>query len=194
MKTIGLKTQDGRSIAQRVQMACNFKDRCVGLIRHSSLQVQEGILLIPGSSVHTMGLKFPIDVVFLDQQLRILGLRQHMVPWRFAVAPIDTRIVLQLQAGKIAGMNLSLNDWIVASFDDDKGQAGITTMSFAANQRLGKRSGHPRPSSSCISFSLRLPLKDASVPVPQIPVIRQCHQIAQNTTSNTLKNSSNESP
>lgn len=163
MKIAAVRTEDGRSIA-RVKMAWSFKDRCVGLIRQRALDVNEGLLLIPGGSIHTLGMQFPIDVVFLDRRLRILRLLDHLAPWRFAFAPAGTRYVLELRAGRIAQIELALNTSVHACFDDETEEGIIPGTRTRDRVRPPVKTldsaCRPRPSSPCFAFSLRLPLRD----------------------------------
>lgn len=178
MKVVELRTEAGGSIA-RAAMAWSFKTRCVGLIRRRTLAAEEGLLLIPGGSVHTLGMRFAIDVVFLDRALRVIGLRQQVVPWRFVLAPAGTRFVLELPAGRIAQTQLALNAALCACFDDEGGEdAQPTPIQPRFRPRLAARrstqrvdsAGRPRPSSPCFAFSLRLPLQ------PKARLMRR-HQI-----------------
>jgi len=167
MKVVELRTEEGRSVA-RASMAWSFRTRCVGLIRRRKLAAEEGLLLIPGGSVHTLGMRFPIDVVFLDRALRVIGLRPQVAPWRFALAPAGTRFALELPAGRIAQTQLALNAALCACFDDEEGEdARATRVQPRLRPRLAARrstkrvdsAGRPRPPTPCFAFSLRLPLQ-----------------------------------
>ena len=59
------------------------------------------LLLAPARSVHTCGMRFPIDVVFLDEDLRVLRVVHGLRPWRFASAR-KARAVLELEEGGAA--------------------------------------------------------------------------------------------
>ena len=72
MRILELRTADGRCIAHHVHLACSFRSRCVGLLRHRHMPEQEGLLLVPGGTVHTLGMRVAIDVVFLNRQMRVL--------------------------------------------------------------------------------------------------------------------------
>ena len=61
------------------------------------------LLLAPARSVHTCGMRFPIDVVFLDDELRVLKVVRSMRPWRVASAR-GARAVLELAGGGAAGV------------------------------------------------------------------------------------------
>jgi uncharacterized protein len=86
---------DGRRIA-RLQVATSVVDRVRGLLGRDHL---EGALLLrPASSVHTLGMRFPIDVAFCDRQLRVLDvvtLRRH----RLARPRLRARAVLEASEG-----------------------------------------------------------------------------------------------
>lgn len=59
------------------------------------------LLLAPCSSIHTLGMRAAIDVVFLDADLRVLRVVDSLPPWRFATAR-GARAVLELPAGTTA--------------------------------------------------------------------------------------------
>src|SRR5688572_22297260 len=96
MKTLQLHTADGRCIARYVHMACSFRSRCIGLLRQTGIPEHGGLLLVPGGSIHTLGMRFTIDVVFLSRQMRVLGLTERVPPWRLVFAPRGTARVLEI--------------------------------------------------------------------------------------------------
>jgi uncharacterized membrane protein (UPF0127 family) len=95
-----------------VKIARTFSSRLVGLLSRSALPADEGLLLVPGGSVHTLGMRFAIDIVFLDAQLVVLGVVAHMRPWRFAWAPRSTCYVLELPAGRARAAGLDRGEAI----------------------------------------------------------------------------------
>jgi len=86
-------------LADRVARAASARDRLVGLLDRTRLEPGEGLWLNPCGSVHTWGLRFPIDVLFLDAGGRVLALRSPLPPWRVALAPRGTHSVLEVAAG-----------------------------------------------------------------------------------------------
>ena len=151
MKTFELRTADGRCIARQVRMAYSFQARLVGLLRSDSLAVEEGLLLIPGGSIHTLGLRFTIDVVFLNRQMRIVGLAERVRPWRIRVGPKGTGRVLELAAGQIAATHLRVGMYLIVEWSDDQRGDYCSTVRLA---RQLTTVCERRP----IQFSLRLPL------------------------------------
>lgn len=154
MKSFELRTATGRCIARHVHLACSFQSRCLGLLSRSAMRKEEGLLLIPGGSIHTLGMRFPIDVVFLNRQMRILGLAEHVRPWRIRVAPKGTRRVLELAAGQIAAHGLKEGIYLIVDADS-RGKRDDSTrpMIPLGHMRAGPCERRP------IQFSLRLPLR-----------------------------------
>lgn len=103
---ISLATQDGICVASRIQTAASFTPRFIGLLNRRYLEDSEGLLLRPGGSIHTFGMRFGIDVLFLDRQMRILKIVRRLQPWRFALAPRKTRSVLEIASGRAATLGL----------------------------------------------------------------------------------------
>ena len=71
-----------------------------GLLGRDGLERGEGLLLQPAGSIHTFFMRFPIDAVFLDRGLRVVGLAPELAPWRVA-ARRHAHSVLELAAGEI---------------------------------------------------------------------------------------------
>jgi uncharacterized protein len=112
MKTAGLKTPDGRWIARRLLLARTFRERLFGLLQLKSLAVDEALLLSPGASIHTFGMPYPIDAVFLNGQMKILRLATRIAPWRVRLAPARTKHVLELPAGRVRALGLQANTYL----------------------------------------------------------------------------------
>lgn len=113
MKTIALRTTEGRFIAHEVRIACSLASRLLGLARERSLPTRGGLLLSAALGVHTLGMRFAIDVVFLSRQMRVLGVVSVVPPWRVLLAPRGTGRVLELAAGQIAATGLKIGTFIL---------------------------------------------------------------------------------
>jgi len=60
----------------------------------------EGVVIHPCSSIHTIGMKFDIDVYFLDQKLRVLRVYPSVGPYRCKSVP-GARYVLEFKSGEV---------------------------------------------------------------------------------------------
>jgi uncharacterized membrane protein (UPF0127 family) len=96
---VALANDDGTVVCERCLLAETSFARLRGLLGRSGLSSGEGLLLRPAGSVHTAFMKFTIDVVFLDRDLRVLKAVPELVPWRTAGCR-GARAVLELPAGE----------------------------------------------------------------------------------------------
>jgi len=102
----------GRVIATRVKIAQDFMSRSVGLLNRSSLAEDEGLLIKPCSSIHTFFMKFPIDVLFLDKNGKVVSIEQSLAPWRLAGSIWAGYMVLELSAGKTSKESIKAGEII----------------------------------------------------------------------------------
>ena len=70
-----------------VPVATTRGTRLLGLSRIETERAPEGLLIPDCSSVHTFGMRFPLDLVFLDADGAVVELRRQVPPWRFARCP-----------------------------------------------------------------------------------------------------------
>ncbi len=105
-------TATGEPVCPRCELAANPFRRLKGLLGRRRLEADEGLLLRPASSVHTWFMRFPIDLVFLDRELRVVRVAEDVRPWRMAYAR-RSRLVLELGAGAAAKRDLHAGDQLV---------------------------------------------------------------------------------
>ncbi|HZC28919.1 MAG TPA: DUF192 domain-containing protein [Gaiellaceae bacterium] len=109
---VALRVEDGRTVCERCVLADTALARMRGLLGRKMLPPGEGILLRPASSVHTAFMRFPIDVVFLDRENRIVRIAENVRPWRTAAAR-KARTVVELAAGQAERRGLQLGDRVI---------------------------------------------------------------------------------
>jgi uncharacterized membrane protein (UPF0127 family) len=109
MKTQTLKREDGTVVCDKCTIADNPLRRMRGLLGRDGLESGEGLLLRPASAVHTYFMRFPIDVVFLDRSLVVVGISDSVDPWR-ARSRKGAKAVLELPAGESARRGLEVGD------------------------------------------------------------------------------------
>jgi len=91
----------GQVLADRADIADTSAKRRTGLLKHTGLAPGEGLWIAPCEGVHTFGMKFPIDVLFLNKKKKILKARPDMVKGRIAFSLL-AHSVLELPAGTLA--------------------------------------------------------------------------------------------
>lgn len=100
------------TLADRAQIADSSKTRKTGLLKHQRLEPGEGLWLTPCEGVHTIGMKFPIDVLFLDKRRKVIKIRAAMQRWRMS-ACLSAHSVLELPSGMAAATRTVAGDQLV---------------------------------------------------------------------------------
>ena len=90
----------GRELADRAEIADTSAKRRTGLLKHSGLAPGEGLWIVPCEGVHTFGMKFPIDVVFLNKKRKVLKTYPNMGKRRMSIS-LFAKSVLELPAGTL---------------------------------------------------------------------------------------------
>jgi uncharacterized membrane protein (UPF0127 family) len=93
-------------------VADTFFTRLKGLLGKDEFPHGEGLWIKPCNSVHTFGMKFPIDVVFLDKENRVVGLMNTLLPNRISRFYSDASSVIELPAGTLDAANIVTGDHI----------------------------------------------------------------------------------
>ena len=96
-------------VASRITVAGTSALRKQGLLGVKQLDSGSGIWIAPCEAVHTIGMKIPIDVVFLDRAMRVKKIIPALKPFRIALS-FSAYSVLELEAGAIARSNTSVHD------------------------------------------------------------------------------------
>jgi uncharacterized membrane protein (UPF0127 family) len=94
-----VEREDGTVVCEQCALADRAVPRMRGLLGRSELRRGEGILLQPASSIHMWFMRFPIDAVFLDRDLRVLRVVRGLQPWRIA-SRRGAHAVLELAEGE----------------------------------------------------------------------------------------------
>ena len=103
----------GASLGERVKAADTWLSRLVGLLGTRALAPAHGLWLNPCGGVHTVGMRYPIDVVFLDKESRVRKTASRVRPYRFCMARPGVRSALELPAGTLDGADVQLGDPLV---------------------------------------------------------------------------------
>lgn len=107
-----VNTTRDRTLADNAELARSFWARGRGLMGRATLPESYALIIYPESSIHTFFMRLPIDVLFVDRDDRVIGLRQAMPPNRpFAgVAPWRGRYVIEMPAGVITTTGTLVGD------------------------------------------------------------------------------------
>jgi uncharacterized protein len=100
----------GTVIGDRIKIANTSFSRMFGLLGRSGLNGGEGLWIRPSSGVHTVGMRFTIDVIGLDKDLKVVKIWSHLVPFRVTSVSLKIRSVLELGAGRIDECLVEIGD------------------------------------------------------------------------------------
>jgi uncharacterized membrane protein (UPF0127 family) len=91
-----------------LDVANSHRSRLVGLLGKDGF---EGALLLrPSRSVHTLGMRFPIDVAFCDSEMRVIDVLAPMHQHRFGRPRWSARMVIEAEAGAFDRWQLRVGD------------------------------------------------------------------------------------
>lgn len=110
MKAVNLTT--GEEIANDVTVADGVFSRMKGLLGRETMAPGTALLIIPCKGVHTFGMKFSLDIIFLDRRKRVIGVREDLVPNRLSVMHLGATSVMEMPAGRIAATRTRVGDEI----------------------------------------------------------------------------------
>ena len=96
-----------------VYVADTFATRLVGLLSRKALAEHEAMLIVPCKSIHTIGMRFTIDVIFLDKENKVLGMSSNVKPYRLRWAPKGTFSVLEVSDGNVNKTGIHLDDQLL---------------------------------------------------------------------------------
>jgi uncharacterized membrane protein (UPF0127 family) len=96
------------TIASDVNLALTRAERRKGLLGRNSLDPSAALVISPCSSIHTMFMRFAIDVIFVDRDGRAVRIVRALAPWRIAVA--RAHAVIELPAGSQGARDVKVGD------------------------------------------------------------------------------------
>lgn len=99
----------GVTLGDQVTVADTSAKRRTGLLKHASLEPGEGLWIVPCEGVHTWGMNFPIDVVFLNRKRTVVKIRKDMGRRRMAIC-LWGHSVLELPAGTLESTGTQKGD------------------------------------------------------------------------------------
>ena len=93
-------------LVERLRVADTHWTRLKGLLGTDALAPGDGLWIRPCRQVHMFGMRYAIDVVFLDDAYRVVGLVRHLEPWRISPSVRAATSVIELPAGTISKSSL----------------------------------------------------------------------------------------
>lgn len=93
-----------------VTAANTILGRLIGLIGRLNLKPDEGLWVVPSSGVHTLGVLVPLDLIYLDDNYRVIHLVEHFPSFRIAPLRMKSGSVLELATHTIYSSQTQVGD------------------------------------------------------------------------------------
>jgi len=100
-------------LAFRVTVADSIVSRLVGLLGKRSLKPDSGVWIVPANAIHTIGMLFTFDLVLIDKDFKVVGLRELIRPFRVTRPSFRAESVLELPAHAIFRSRTEIGDQLV---------------------------------------------------------------------------------
>ncbi len=104
--------KNGKVIGSKIKVVDTFWGRLKGLLGEKQLEEGRGLLLRPCRQVHTWFMNFAIDVVFLDEFGKIVGLQKEMEAGQISPKYKRAWQALELSSGSIEKYSLEKGDYL----------------------------------------------------------------------------------
>jgi len=101
------------ALAENAFVADTFWKRIKGLLGRKSLKAGEALVIRPCNSVHTFFMRFPIDVLFVDKDNRIIKTVADLEPFRMTPVIFGSAFVVELPAGTLHSTNTRASDLLL---------------------------------------------------------------------------------
>ena len=105
---------DERALPCRVRRALSFLERARGLLWRAPLQDGQALWIASCASIHTVGMRYAIDVVFLDAGDRVVCVAADVPPMRFRLGR-GARSVVELRSGQARALGLAAGQRLSAT-------------------------------------------------------------------------------
>ena len=96
----------------RIEIADSPISRSLGLIGRKDFRDYNGMLLKNANAIHTFFVRFPIDVVFLDRDFKVLKFVEKLSPFHFSPIVWKAKHTLELPQNSIKNHSLKVGDKI----------------------------------------------------------------------------------
>ena len=112
----------GTLVGEAIRVAETGLTRIVGLLGEHELRPGDGLFIVPSQGVHTLGMQFAIDVIFLDGQWNVIAIKRNLRPFRMTRVYWKAAAVLELRSGSVDSSSTSVGDILELSAAEGAGR------------------------------------------------------------------------
>lgn len=111
MKIVSITNiNNGKTLGSQIKKADNFFSRLKGLLGVKKLESGQGMIIIPCSMIHTIGMSINIDVLFMDKAGEVIHIIEAMPPNRSSPHIKKACSVVELPAGAVGHNGVKIGD------------------------------------------------------------------------------------
>jgi uncharacterized protein len=104
-----LNDRTGRVVASALELAGDSRSRRIGLLGRHVLSPGHALIIAPSNGIHTFGMQFTIDVVFVTRQGKVTKVRQALPPSRLCLG-WPSYAVIELPSGGLQSSGTRAGD------------------------------------------------------------------------------------
>jgi uncharacterized membrane protein (UPF0127 family) len=102
----------GTLVGEYIRVAETGLTRIVGLLGERELLPGDGLLIVPSQGIHTVGMRFAIDILVLDGAWNVIAVRNNVRPFRMTRVFWKAAAVLELPSGAVNSSGTLVGDAI----------------------------------------------------------------------------------
>ncbi|HWC30864.1 MAG TPA: DUF192 domain-containing protein [Dehalococcoidia bacterium] len=110
-------TTRGTVLGQAIEVAQTAAQKVKGLLGRECLEDGQGLLFKGAGSLHTLFMRFPIDIVYADKHGKVIKVAEAVGPFKLVAAPLRCYYALELPAGSIKDSGTRVGDRL--NFDEE---------------------------------------------------------------------------
>ena len=100
-------------LAFRVKIADSIMSRLIGLLGKKFLEPDSGVWIIPANAIHTIGMLFTFDLVLIDKDFKVVGVRELVRPFKITRPNFRAESVLEVPAHTVFKSRTEVGDQLV---------------------------------------------------------------------------------
>lgn len=104
--------RNNQTIANTYKKADNFFSRLIGLMGKKSMPDKEAYILYPCKGIHTFHMKFPIDVIFLDRNQKVIQIYRSLSPNKVIPNDKENYYAIEMKGGELSD-EIQIGDEII---------------------------------------------------------------------------------
>jgi len=104
-----VNTTNGKELVKKLEIAGTGPKRSRGLLGRRGLETGQALWIVPCEAVHTFGMQFTLDLVYLDKEHRVKKIVRNIPPWRISGC-LTAHSVIELAAGSVLEADVQPGD------------------------------------------------------------------------------------